>query len=235
MKRFLKGIKNTMNNRYQYTYETNNEYCYPNTSILKNKLNITNETDLYEAEKELVAYQITNLMQNPIKGNFDFNHLKAIHKRLFEKTYDWAGIPRTCAIAKENLFCLPQYIDQYAYNIFSKLEKNKYFIPYDYDEKLNLLIELFADINALHPFRDGNGRTQREFIEQLAKINGIDLDLTKVEKMDMIIASHESINGKYDKLKKMFDKNSKPLSKKEQLHYINRYCSSNIKKNIMEF
>lgn len=50
-----------MDEKYKYTYENDSEYCYPNTNILKNKLNITDDKDLYKAETELVAYQITNL------------------------------------------------------------------------------------------------------------------------------------------------------------------------------
>lgn len=145
-----------MDDKYKYTYENDRQYCYPNTDVLKNKLNITNDKDLYEAEMELVAYSTTSLVQTPIKGNFDFNHLKQIHQRLFEKVYDWAGTPRTCAIAKKDLFCLPQYIDSYANEIFNKLDKENYFINYDYDKKISCLVELFADINALHPFRDEN-------------------------------------------------------------------------------
>lgn len=57
------------------------------------------------------------------------------------------------------------------------------------------------------PFREGNGRSQRLFIESLAKINGINLDLTNVSKIDMIIVSHDSINDNYDKIKDMFKKN----------------------------
>ena len=222
-----------MDDKYKYTYENDSEYCYPNTSILKNKLNITNDDDLYKAEMELVAYSITNLVQEPIKGNFDFEHLKLIHKRLFEKVYDWAGIPRKCAIAKKDLFCLPQYIDNYANDIFRKLEKCNYFITYNYERKLKCLVEIFADINALHPFREGNGRSQREFIEELAKINGIYLDLTSVEKMDMIIASHDSINNDYDKLIKMFTTHSKLISKKEQLDFIELYVSKNLKEKLI--
>ena len=77
---------------------------------------------------------------------------------------------------------------------------------YNYEDKLNKLVQFFADINALHPFREGNGRTQRKFIEELAKINGINLNLTKVSEKDMIIASHDSINGHYEKLLNMFKK-----------------------------
>lgn len=81
----------------------------------------------------------------------------------------------------------------------------------------------------MHSFREGNGRSQRVFIELLAKINGIYLDLTNVSKMDMIVASHDSINGDYTKLKDMFKKNSKVLNEEERLEYINIYCSKELK------
>ena len=76
----------------------------------------------------------------------------------------------------------------------------------------------------MHPFREGNGRSQREFIEELAKINGIDLNLTTVSKDDMIVASHDSINGHYEKLLEIFKKNSAPLSEEERIYFIKLYC-----------
>ena len=82
------------------------------------------------------------------------------------------------------------------------------------------------------PLCEGNGRSQRVFIESLAKINGINLDLTNVSKMDMIVASHESINGDYKKLKDMFKNNSHNLSEDEQLEYINIYCSDELKHDL---
>lgn len=118
-------------------------------------------------------------------------------------------------------------------DVFNKLKKEKYFVDYDNETTLDKLVELFADINALHPFREGNGRSQRIFIESLAKINGIYLDLTNVSKMDMIIASHDSINGNYVKLKNMFKNNSKILTKEERFEYINVYCSTELREFII--
>ena len=217
-----------MDNKYKYSYIEDGTYCYPHTDILKNKLGIKDDDFLFETERKLVSLRVDELISNPLKGNFDFSHLKAIHKYLFQDIYSWAGKPRTCAIAKKDLFCLPEYIESYSKEIFDKLKNQKYFINYSYDEKINSLIELFANINALHPFREGNGRTQREFIESLAKINGIMLDLTQVPKMEMIIASHDSINGDYKKLTKMFIDNAKPLTLEQQLNYINLYCLKDI-------
>lgn len=221
-----------MDSKYKYTYEKTENYCYKNTDVLINKLNITNEEDLYRAERELVSLRTYELNENPLKGNFDFEYLKSIHKYLFQDVYRWAGDIRSCNIAKQDLFCLTEHIESFGNNIFTKLKKEKYFMDYDNETTLNKLIELFADINAMHPFREGNGRSQRVFIESLAKINGIYLDLTNVSKMDMIISSHESINGNYGKLKEIFKNNSHILNPEEQLNYIEMYCSNEFKKHL---
>ena len=177
--------------------------------------------------------RIYELNEKPLKGNFDFNYLKCIHKYLFQDIYRWAGDIRNCNIAKQDLFCLTEHIESFGNEVFDKLKKEKYFKDYDFETKLDKLVELFADINALHPFREGNGRSQRIFIESLAKINGIYLDLTNVSKMDMIIASHESINGNYTKLKNVFIKNSKILNEEEKKEYINIYCSNEMKQDLI--
>lgn len=223
-----------MDNKYKYSYVNDGTYCYPNTDILINKLNIKDDNVLYDMERKLVSLRTDELIDNPIKGNFDFKRLKQIHNFLFQDVYSWAGKPRTCAIAKKDLFCLPEYIDSYANDVFGKLEQEKYFIKYDVDTTLNKLVDLFSDINALHPFREGNGRSQREFIEELAKINGINLDLTQIEKMDMIIASHEAINGHNEKLHDMFFANANEITKEEQLNYINLYCNKKLESKLKE-
>ncbi len=218
-----------MDNKYKYTYERTVDYCYKGTNVLINKLNITNDEELYNAEMELVSLRIYELNEKPLKGNFDFKYLKNIHKYLFQDVYKWAGEIRNCNIAKQDLFCLAKHIESFGNEVFDKLKKENYFVGYDSEETLCKLVELFADINALHPFREGNGRSQRIFIESLAKINGINLDLTNVSKIEMIIASHESINGEYNKLKEMFKNNSHTVSEKEKLKYINIYCSNKLK------
>ena len=219
-----------MDNKYKYTYERTVDYCYKGTNVLINKLNITNDEELYNAEMELVSLRIYELNEKPLKGNFDFKYLKDIHKYLFQDVYKWAGEIRNCNISKQDLFCLAEHIESFGNEIFDRLKKENYFVGHDSEETLCKLVELFADINALHPFREGNGRSQRIFIESLAKINGINLDLTNVSKIEMIIASHESINGEYNKLKEMFKNNSHTVSEKEKLKYINVYCSNELKK-----
>lgn len=209
--------------KYKYVYEDTSDYCYSNTDILINKLNINDDNDLYLAEQELVGLRIKEIVLTPVKGNFDFRHLKNIHKFLFQDVFDWAGIPRTCNITKTNLFCLAQYIDSYAKDVFDKLARNHYYLDLEYTDKLKSLAELFADINALHPFRDGNGRTQREFISGLAKVNGINLDFKLVEGTEMIIASSESTKGDITKLLLLFNRIANSIPSDEQLKYIDQY------------
>lgn len=221
-----------MDNKYKYTYEWTANYCYKGTDVLINKLNITNGQDLFDAERELVMLRLYELNDAQLKGDFDLKYLKSIHKYLFQDVYRWAGDLRKCNIAKQDLFCLMEHIETFENDIFNNLKKQKYLINYDNDTKLNKLVELFADINALHPFREGNGRTQRVFIEFLARINGLNLDLSLVSKDDMIVASHESVNNDYSKLKKIFKNNSYLLSEEETTQYIEMYCSNRMKKII---
>ena len=217
-----------MDDKYKYSYVNDGSYCYLNTNILINKLNIKDDEELHKQERKLVSLRVSELFDNPIKGNFDFIHLKEIHKFLFQDIYSWAGEIRTCAIAKKDLFCLPQFIENYATEVFGNIEKDDYYIKYDYEVTIMKLVDLFSDINALHPFREGNGRTQREFIECLAKVCGIDLDLTSVPKIDMVIASYEGVNGHNEELYKMFKEHSKKLSKEKQLEYIETYCNNKL-------
>ena len=76
-----------MDKKYKYTYERTADYCYKGTDILINNLNITNEEDLFNAERELVSLRIYELNEKPLKGKFDFKYLKEIHKYLFQDIY----------------------------------------------------------------------------------------------------------------------------------------------------
>ena len=206
--------------------EHDNAYCYPQTNVLINKLNITDYRTLCDVEGAIVSYEIASLSVVPIKGNFDFRHLKDIHFKLFGRIYDWAGKTRNCAIAKKDLFCLPQHIDGYANDIFSRLAKNDYYIDLGYEATILALVRLLADINALHPFREGNGRAQREFIKELGRINGIDFSLENINQTSMIIASHDSLNGNYQKLTELYLKNAVAIDTEEQIQMIESYIKA---------
>lgn len=188
---------------YDYDYEWDKEYCYPESKVLINKLNIEDLEKLNIAEKEITALKLAYIKKNPIDGKFDFDHLKAIHRFLFEDIYLWAGEPRHVNISKGNQFCLWQNIDEYAESIFKELKNESYLIGSDKIE--HRLAYYLSEINVLHPFREGNGRTQRLFIEYLAENAGYHVDFSSVTPREMIEASAESFACKYEKINSMFE------------------------------
>lgn len=140
-----------------------NKYCYPDTEVLINNLNIKDKEILFQAEKKLTFIRIQELQQQPIIGKFDFLHLKKIHKYIFQDIYKWAGERRTVEIGKGNLFCTTSCIQSYGESVFNKYYSQCEQHKNDREKFIKVLAENYADLNALHPFREGNGRTQREF------------------------------------------------------------------------
>lgn len=170
------------------------KYCYPNTNVLKNKLNITDQTILTKAEMELTLIRLRELENKPINGKFDFEHLKKIHKYIFQDIYDWAGKPRTVDIGKGNLFCTVPCINEYATSVFNKYYKQ---CKDNKNNIANFIIKLadnYGDLNALHPFREGNGRAQREFARELCLNLGYDFDLSCTKHEEILEASIVSFN-----------------------------------------
>lgn len=169
-------------------------YCYPDSEVLINKLDIRDEADLFTAEKELTFIRIQELQENPIIGAFDFAHLKRIHEYIFQDLYTWAGKIRTVEIGKGNMFCTTACIDSYADSVFGKYYKqcreNK-----NFKEKfITALAENYGDLNALHPFREGNGRTQREFARLVCLDCGYVFDLSCTSHDKMLQASRLSFD-----------------------------------------
>ena len=167
--------------KYKYSYLDNKGiYCYVNSNVLINKLNIRDDETFAKAERLYSGLRQSELNLKPLDGNLDFEHLKAIHYYLFQDLFFWAGKVRTVAIAKRNLFCLPQHIDSFANDIFAKLKKDNYFVGFNKEEFIDAITNFLGDINALHPFREGNGRTQREFIRYIGLKNGYTFDWSLV-------------------------------------------------------
>lgn len=93
-------------------------YCYPDSSVLKNKLDIHDKERLLSAEIRLAAIRLYQLQEQPVHGNFNLNHLYRIHEHIFQDLYPWAGKIRTVNIAKTNMFCLVQHIQTYSRSVF---------------------------------------------------------------------------------------------------------------------
>ena len=108
---------------YFYDYEYDTTYCYPQANVLKNKLNIKDADSLLEAERSITALRILELKQSFPDGKLDFSYFKHLHFYIFQDIYGWAGKTRTVNISKGSQFCLCQFIDDQAIELFQKLER----------------------------------------------------------------------------------------------------------------
>lgn len=201
-------------------------YVYPNTEVLKNKFGIRDSERLLEIEKTITlgAWQDIREGKIKIKKTFDYKHLKSLHKELFKDLYDWAGKERTVDISKPGtLFCRAMFIEEEAKRIFNNLKKDNFLKDIKdkskFSEKLG---QLFLDINMLHPFREGNGRSQRLFIGDLAKENGYYLEWANISKEEMIQISK---NDNVKEVAKIFKENLKEVNQdlKTQNQLVQKY------------
>jgi cell filamentation protein len=176
-------------------YEARNSiYCYPGTDVLINKLNIKDNQLLSEAERKIVLTKSYELRKNSKIGNFDLDHFLKIHEFLFEDIYPFAGKFRNENIAKGYFsFAEWQYIEPEIKRLFDKLKAENYLQGKSREELVKGLAYYLSELNVLHPFREGNGRTIREFIRELAFFNGYVLDLQNTTSEELLKASVDSI------------------------------------------
>jgi cell filamentation protein len=126
-------------------------------------------------------------------GGFDARHLQSIHHYIFQDVYPWAGNFRTVDIAKDgHLFGLNQHIGSFLHKTFDDLRNERYLRALDQARFAGRAAYYLGEINAIHPFREGNGRAQREFIRQLALRNGYSIDWSRISRQQMIDASRQS-------------------------------------------
>jgi len=194
-------------------YSNRDRYLDPATGVLINRLGLTTEAALEENEAALVAARSFELAQTPLRGDFDFTHLKAIHRCLFGDVYEWAGECRTVDINRGNtFFAHHSHIERAAQPIFLGLKKEGFLAGMNPETFSGRAAHYLGEINALHPFREGNGRAQREFISHLAYKNGYHIDWKNISQAEMIQASLESFNGDCSKFAAYIYKNLQKLT-----------------------
>lgn len=201
---------------YDYEYEWDSKYCYPDSSVLINKLELYDAKALSEAERRITSLNLLQIKDTPVHGEFDFNHLRNIHQAIFHDIFTWAGQLRTVNISKGNQFCLSQHLESYAENIFAQLKIDNFLMGKTSDEMPERLTYYLSEINVLHPFREGNGRTQRVFIEYLAQSAGFHVDFSLVDSKEVIEASALSFGKEYTMMTDMFKRILSPITPQEQ-------------------
>lgn len=182
-------------------YSDHDSYLDPVSGILRNRLGILDVAALEATEASFAALRSTELALAPLIGSFNLAHLQAIHRYLFGDLYEWAGQLRTVDISKNNnLFAHHAYIENAAKTVFDQLAQEKYLVRSDPDRFCARAAYYFAEINAIHPFREGNGRTQREFLSHLACAAGYYIAWERVEPKEILEASKESFKGNLSRL-----------------------------------
>ena len=177
-------------------YDVDDVYCIPGTAVLKNKAGITDQVQLDEYEGDFTAIRLLELTQNPVEGSFDLAHLCKIHQYLFQDVYEWAGEVRTVDIIRgDSRFCNVRQIQSYSTTVFSALAAEKYLLNLEATVFAKRLAHYLSEINAVHPFREGNRRVQRLFISQLAEHAGYSLDYSALEQAELYPVMQASFLG----------------------------------------
>ncbi len=191
-----------------YSLNSSVDDCYEGTTCLINKMNIRAETVLSTVEAEITAAKSAILSEIPFKPDFDFEDYKAIHRFLFEDLYDWAGSVRTIDISKKGtVFTSADNIENQGKRAFERLQAMNYFLNLDFESFISNIVDLYCVTNMLHPFREGNGRTQRVFLRQLIRYNGYDIDFSEIDPDELMIATIHSAHGIKDFLSDIFFRN----------------------------
>ncbi len=137
-------------------YEAGNDpYCYPESAVLRNKLNIRDAKLLEKIESLYSQKRLTDLYTDSlVSGRFGFRHLSRIHKG-------------------QTTFAYPEHISAEAGRIFDKLRQKRFLQRYLLPILLERLSWYVGELNVLHPFREGNGRVLRAWLRQLGQHNGL--------------------------------------------------------------
>ena len=187
-----------------YSIDPISANCYSGTTVLINKFDIREEGKLNEVEGVLTSARYAEWLRAPKVETFDFNHYKAIHRFLFSDLYDWAGQIRTVNLSKKGTdFCPAGEIEPQAKLIFDRLKEQNYFKGLSHDAFVEEITDFYCTTNYLHPFREGNGRTQRAFLTQLIRSAGHDLNWSEVDGDLLMIATIQAAQGVTDLLRQV--------------------------------
>ncbi len=176
-------------------------YTYDRSTVLKNKLDLRSQKKLDAFEAEISTQRAAEPLP---KGSLDFAHYCKIHRHLFQDVYTWAGKVRTVRISKDNNpFCFPEHIDVQATKLFADLKAKSFLKDLSAKDFSKKAAHFLSELNVVHAFREGNGRTQLSFLSLLGDQAGHTLDLTKLKPKAMLTAVIASFDGDESLLQKL--------------------------------
>ena len=170
------------------------KYCYTGTNVLRNRFDIRDAAQLRKLDADISSIKQFHLIKEPINGRFTANHLCRIHRFLFEDIYSFAGHFRREDIMKgQTRFQGFAQISSKLSALLSSLKKENYLRGLDFDTFIERSAYYFAELNYIHPFREGNGRAIREFMRQLYDYNGYEVNWSAVSSEELLRAMEESV------------------------------------------
>lgn len=183
--------------------DADDQYCYSGTSVLKNKLGILQLDELEAAERDITAVTHRAIRYAPPPYSLEF--LQRIQFALFSELYEWAGKLREVDISKGSTrFCTHSRIRPEAENRFNALAEDSWLAGLKPDVFCEKLAEHYCELNMIHPFREGNGRVQRIFFEQLALGAGFVLDWSRIDSQRWLQANVDGVRVDYRAMRDVF-------------------------------
>jgi cell filamentation protein len=179
-------------------------YLDPGSNVLINKLGVADAVLLQQIEAETTFLRDAQLKAVTLPGRFDLVHLRAFHRHLFGDVYPWAGELRRVDLTRTATFAHWAQIESYGGQLFGMLREERFLSTLDGDGFLDRYTHYFAEVNALHPFREGNGRAQRAFFRQLALHAGWRVDFGLLDPLAYNEACRSSMSESPDSLRALF-------------------------------
>lgn len=169
------------------------------SEVLRNLLGIEDSQVLADAENDLVEFRTAELREQPglVRRTFDLPHLQALHRQLFQDVYEWAGDLRTVGLAKGGgeSFVPPDDIWRPVDHVVQRIRESDYLRALDEDRIAHEVAYLYDYLNFAHPFREGNGRTQREYFGQFLAESERSFDWQLIEMSQLHHACHVARNN----------------------------------------
>jgi cell filamentation protein len=174
--------------------DDNDPLCYAGTEVLRNKFGITDPVALQKREADVTAYRITELRTEYTHGAFNAQHLQNLHRHIFQNLFDWAGEFRKMDMGRpgQPLFARPEFIEPSLDKLFDQLSREGRLRGLAPEPWADRAAHYLGKISAVHPFREGNGRTTREFVRELSEENGWAVQWDKIPRVEWNQGSKES-------------------------------------------
>jgi cell filamentation protein len=166
-------------------------YCYKGTTTLKNKLGLRDQALLESFELEMTTLRASEALP---RGKCDPQHNRRVHHHMFQDVYRWAGKYRTVRTSKAgNPFCYPEYIEREMDRLFATLGQS--LAAENSEQFIHHAAQFLAELNAIHPFREGNGRAQLAFMSMISERAGFPLNFAAVQRDSFLPAMIASYTG----------------------------------------